>query len=149
MALKGLEEFEAKLNAVGKVSASKKLWGQIGFQAIDIISQRTLKGKDYKGAAFTRYENDYKLWKQKRGGAFFSGSPNLHDSGNMFSSLSAKSTDKNTTLFFSKAEEAKKAAAHHKGLGKMPKREFFDLSKKEQSSLIDLLREKLKKAVNG
>jgi phage gpG-like protein len=149
MPLKGLKEFEVKLNAVGKVSASKKLWGQIGFQAIDIISQRTLKGNDYQGAAFTRYDKDYKLWKQKRGGKFFSGSPNLHNSGNMFSSLKPKPTDKNVTLFFSKPLEAKKAAIHNKGLGGMPKREFFNLSTTEQNQLLDILRKKLKKAING
>jgi len=149
MALKGLKEFENKLNAVGKVSASKRLWGQIGFQAIDIISQRTLKGKDYQGAAFTRYNKTYKLWKQKRGGKFFSGSPNLHNSGNMFASMKARSTDKNVTLFFSKPLEAKKASIHHRGLAGMPKREFFDLSKREQDDLLELLRKKLKKAING
>lgn len=148
MSLTGQKQFERKLDAVGKASESKKLWGRIGFQAIDIISQRTLKGKDYKGGLFKAYTASYKLWKQKRGGEFFSG-VNLHNSGNMFASLKAKSTNKNTTLFFSKTLEAKKAAIHHNGSGKMPKREFFNLSNKEQDDLMDLMRKELKKAVNG
>ncbi len=89
MSLTGRKQFERKLNAIGQVSESKKLWGRIGFQAIDIITQRTLKGKDYKGGLFASYSKSYELWKQKRGCKFFSG-VNLHDSGNMFSSLKAK-----------------------------------------------------------
>ena len=148
MSLQGQKKFERKLDAIGKVSASKKLWGRIGFQAIDIISQRTLKGKDYKGGLFSAYKPEYKLWKAKIGGEFFSGNPNLHKSGNMFASLKAKSTNRNTTLFFSKTLEAKKAAIHHKGLGKMPKREFFNLSSGEQDGLMDVFRSELKRIAN-
>ena len=146
MSLTGQKQFKRKLNAIGKVSESKKLWGRVGFQAIDVISQRTLKGKDYKGGLFEAYSKGYKLWKQKRGGKFFGG-VNLHNSGNMFASLKAKSTNRNTTLFFSKPLEAKKAAIHHKGLGNQKKREFFNLSNREQDDLMDLMRKELKKVI--
>ena len=56
MALIGADKFQAKLTRVGKATEAVKLWGRIGFQAIDIISQRTLKGKDYQGAAFHLYD---------------------------------------------------------------------------------------------
>ncbi len=161
MSLTGQKQFERKLNAIGKVSENKKLWGRIGFQAIDIISQRTLKGKDYKGALFAAYstkpsyfktkgkyrlfEDGYKGYKASRGIS----NVNLDNTGNMFSSLKAKSTNRNTTLFFSKPLEAKKAAIHHKGLGKQKKREFFNLSSREQDDLMDLMRKELKRAISG
>lgn len=145
MALIGANKFKAKLDRVAIAAEKKKLWGQIGFQAIDTISQRTLAGKDVRGRPFTAYDKKYAKWKKKRGGEFFTG-VNLHDSGNMFGSMKAKSTAKNTTLFFSKPLEGKKAFIHHKGIGKMPKREFFDLSSMEKKELMSLMVAELKKA---
>ena len=109
----GVEEAKRKLERVAKITEQKKLWGRIGFQAIDIISQRSLKGKDYQGAAFHLYNKKYARRKKAKGGEFFSG-VNLHASGNMFAAMKAKSTSRNTTLFFSKPLENKKAFIHHK-----------------------------------
>lgn len=145
MALTGLDRFQAKLVRVGKSTESVKLWGRIGFQAIDIISQRSLKGKDVKGTSFTAYDKKYAKWKKAKGGEFFTG-VNLHASGNMFAAMKAKSTARNTTLFFSKPLENKKAFLHHKGIGIMPKREFFDLSRMEKKELMGLMAAEIKKA---
>ena len=148
MALKGQIQFQKKLDRVAIVAERVKLWGRIGFQAIDIITQRTLKGKDYKGAPFTAYSEKYGRWKKAR--ALKPGSNvNLHLKGHMMSSLKPKATAKNVTLFFSKPQEAKKAFIHHKGKGKMPKREFFDLSKMERKHLGKLMAKELRKAANG
>lgn len=145
MALIGVGKFQAKLLRVGKATEAVKLWGRIGFQAIDIISQRSLKGKDYQGAAFHLYDKKYARRKKAKGGEFFSG-VNLHASGNMFAAIKAKSTSRNTTLFFSKPLENKKAFLHHKGIGSMPKREFFDLSRMEKKELMGLMAAEIRKA---
>ncbi|MCK5610654.1 hypothetical protein KAR91_52765 [Candidatus Pacearchaeota archaeon] len=145
MALTGVDRFQAKLVRVGKATEAVKLWGRIGFQAIDIISQRSLKGKDYQGAAFHLYDKKYARRKKAKGGGFFSG-VNLHASGNMFAAMKAKSTARNTTLFFSKPLENKKAFIHHKGIGVMPKREFFDLSPMEEKELMGLMAAEIRKA---
>lgn len=144
MALKGEIQFQKKLDRVAKVAEAKKLWGLIGFQAIDIITQRTLKGKDFRGRPFSKYSEKYEARKKARGGQFFSG-VNLHDKGHMFASMKPKATARNVTLFFSKTQEAKKAAVHHQGQGKMPKREFFDLSKMERKRLGKLMANELRK----
>ena len=148
MALKGHIEFQGKLDRVAKVAESVKVWGRIGFQAIDIITQRTLKGKDYKGRPFSKYSAKYEARKKARGGEFFSG-VNLHDKGHMMGSMKPKPTAKNVTLFFSKTAEAKKAAIHHKGIGKMPQREFFNLSKMERKHLFKLMAGEMRKVARG
>lgn len=169
MALTGVDKFQAKLLRVGKATEAVKLWGSIGFQAIDIISQRTLKGKDVKGVPFTAYSRKayffnlgseanptwktlkfgYAEFKRIKGGSKYGRGVNLHADGDMFAAMKAKSTAKNTTLYFSKTEEAKKAFYHHKGMGNNPKREFFDLSRMEKKELMGLMISEIKKAANG
>lgn len=166
MALVGVDKFQAKLVRVGKASEGVKLWGRIGFEAIDMISQRTLKGKDVKGVPFTAYSRKayffnlgsdanptwktlkfgYAEFKRIKGGSKFGRGTNLHASGNMFAAMKAKSTSRNTTLFFSKPLENKKAFIHHKGIGSMPKREFFDLSRMEKKELMGLMAAEVRKA---
>lgn len=148
MGITGDKKFQAKLTLVANAADVTKLWGRIGFQAIDIINQRTLKGKDVRGAPFSKYSAKYEARKKARGGKFFGG-VNLHDKGHMFASLKAKPTHKNVTLFFSKTQEAKKAAIHNAGEGDMPKREFFELSPMERKSLSKLVAKELRKVANG
>ncbi len=148
MALIGAERYQKKLEGIGKAAEAKKLWTAIGFQAIDIIIQRTLKGKDYRGRPFTAYSKKYEARKKARGGEFFSG-VNLHDKGFMFGSLKPKATPRNVTLFFSKTSEAKKATIHKEGLGPMPRREFFDLSPMERQKLGQLAAKRLRRIANG
>lgn len=145
MALKGEKEFQKKLERVAGAAEVKKMWERIGFQAIDIITQRTLSGKDVKGVPFSKYNAKYQARKKARGGKYFTG-VNLHDKGHMFASMKAKPTTKNVTLFFSKTQEAKKAAIHNEGEGSMPKREFFELSRSERKDLSALMAKELREA---
>jgi phage gpG-like protein len=52
-------------------------------------------------------------------------------------------------IYFPDKKQREKANWHHYGEGRMPKREFFDLSKKNISYISDRLQQKLKQAVRG
>ena len=157
MSLKGKKEFENKLDKVLDLAESTKLWGRIGYQAKDIIIERTKEGKDYQGRLFKGYSKipgffkignktrllkfGYKEYKRIKGNT----KVNLQDSNQMMSSMAVKFTGRGATLFFRNTDEAKKAMAHNEGIGRMPKREFFNLSGAEQNKLFDLFRDELKK----
>jgi hypothetical protein len=95
-------------------------------QAETIIKQRTAQGKDVNGNPFKRYSDSYSSFRAKAGR---SRTPNLMFSGRMLNSMKVKASKTTGVLFFSRAEESRKAAFNNRT------RRFFDLSKKELSRL--------------
>lgn len=91
-------------------------------QAQTIIKTRTAKGVDVNGAPFKAYSKTYAAFRSKKGR---STTPDLMFSGRMMASMKATATKNEGVLFFSRSEEARKAAFNNRT------RRFFDLSKKE------------------
>jgi len=109
------------------------------------IKERTLKGRDKNGKSFKEYSNSTLEYKQKRGGKFFNGNVNLNDSGKMMSSMQSKRiSSKVGVVRFTRKEEAVKALKHIQGKGKLPKRNFFGLSKRETTRFIKVYKGLLK-----
>jgi len=101
------------------------------------IKKRTLKGKDKNGRSFKPYAKSTISYKKKKGGKFFNGNVNLNDSGKMMSAIQSKRISASQgKVYFTRSEEAVKASRHILGKGKMPKRDFFGLNKKETTRFI-------------
>lgn len=91
-------------------------------QARTIITQRTARGVDVDGAPFKPYTKTYAAFRRSRGR---STTPDLMFTGRMLASMKAKADKNKGVLFFSRSEEARKAAFNNRT------RRFFDLSKDE------------------
>lgn len=95
-------------------------------QAQTIIKKRTSAGVDVNGKPFVPYSDAYKAFRAKSGR---STSPDLMFSGRMMASMKGTASKTKGVLFFSRAEESKKAAFNNRS------RKFFDLSDKEMDRL--------------
>ena len=100
---------------------------QAGFQLVDIIRTKTLKGIDFRGKPFAPYSEGYIKHLQKKG---YPTRVDLWYSGKMLGALTpnmVRETGKHkVTLAFTRAEERDKAL-WNQVLGK-PKREFFNFN---------------------
>lgn len=95
-------------------------------QGINIIEQRTEDGSGYKGGKFKRYSAKYAKFRKAKGRG---SKVDLQFSGRMLGSMTSKSNSRKATIFFTRAEEAKKAAMNNKS------RPFFGFSRKERGQL--------------
>lgn len=107
-------------------TSSKKALLITGLKGIEIIEDRTSKGKSFKGSFFKKYDAKYAAYRLARGR---STKPNLEFTGKMLGSISVVSTSKQAEIYFTRATEAKKAAMNQK------KRPFFGFSRNEQKTL--------------
>ena len=95
-------------------------------QGINIIEDRTEDGVGYKGGAFKGYSEKYAKFRRDKGRGK---NVDLQFSGRMLGSMTSKATNKKATIFFTRGEEAKKAAMNDK------KRPFFGFNKQEKKQL--------------
>ena len=95
-------------------------------QGINIIEARTEDGVGYKGGAFKGYSAKYAKFRRDKGRGK---SVDLQFSGRMLGSMTSKADRKKATIFFTRAEEAKKAAMNDKT------RPFFGFNRKEEKQL--------------
>lgn len=95
-------------------------------QGINIIEDRTQDGKGYKGGAFKGYSEKYAKFRRNKGR---SQTVDLQFTGRMLGSMTSKADRKKATIFFTRAEEAKKAAMNNKT------RPFFGFSREEEKQL--------------
>jgi len=95
-------------------------------QGINIIEDRTQDGKGYKGGAFKGYSEKYAKFRRNKGRGQ---NVDLQFTGRMLGSMTSKADSKKATIFFTRAEEAKKAAMNNKT------RPFFGFSRKEEKQL--------------
>tara|TARA_R110000796_G_scaffold216208_1_gene332268 strand:- start:383 stop:805 length:423 start_codon:yes stop_codon:yes gene_type:complete len=107
-------------------SSVKKALLITALKGINIIEDRTSKGRSYKGTFFKKYNASYAAYRLQKGR---STKPNLQFTGQMLGSMSAVSTSKYAEIYFTRATEAKKAAMNDK------KRPFFGFSRNEQKTL--------------
>ena len=95
-------------------------------EGINIIEARTEDGVGYKGGAFKGYSAKYAKFRRDKGRGR---NVDLQFSGRMLGSMTSKADRKKATIFFTRAEEAKKAAMNDKT------RPFFGLNRKEEKQL--------------
>ena len=107
-------------------SSVKKALLITALKGINIIEDRTSKGRSYKGTFFKKYNASYAAYRLQKGR---STKPNLQFTGQMLGSMSAVSTSKYAEIYFTRATEAKKSAMNDK------KRPFFGFSRNEQKTL--------------
>lgn len=117
-----------RLGKKGKeLSASVKLaLFKTAADGINIIQDRTAKGKGYNGKSFDGYSKTYKAFRRKKGRSV---TPDLYFRGNMMGAMTAKSNRKQAEIFFRGAEESKKAAFNDKS------RPFFEFNRSEKEEL--------------
>lgn len=122
------KKVKAALRKKGKdVNASlKKALSITAQEGINIIEARTEDGTGYEGGAFKRYSKKYEKFRRAKGRG---SAVDLQFTGRMLGAMTSKSTKKKATIFFTRAEEAKKAAMNNKT------RPFFGFTKKEQKQL--------------
>ena len=95
-------------------------------EGINIIEARTEDGVGYKGGAFKGYSAKYAKFRRDKGRGK---NVDLQFSGRMLGSMTSKADSKKATIFFTRAEEAKKAAMNDKT------RPFFGFNRKEEKQL--------------
>jgi len=91
-------------------------------KGVEIIKERTEKHKEISGQRFKPYSQAYKEESGKT-------DPDLQVTGAMLGSIQAKATNQKGTIYFSSAEEAKKAIKNQ------ATRPFFGFSQKEEERL--------------
>ena len=83
-------------------------------------------GKEINGRPFKPYDEKYAAFRKSRGRGT---KVDLQFTGRMRGSMTSKADDKKAKIFFTRAEEAKKAAMNNKT------RPFFGFSAKEEKEL--------------
>jgi len=109
---------------------------EFGERAIDAILERTLQGKDKRDNSFVAYS---KAYKESREFAIFGKSSrvNLRLSGQMHASVHVNGTDRTgVTIAITDVEQERKARRHINGSGPLPVRDFWGLSKEDQSDIL-------------
>jgi len=98
----------------------------------DII-RRAQRGINIKDGRFKGYSKQYEAQKRRRGGG---SRVNLTLTGDMFNSMVVSKMSRfKYRLHFNDSFENDKASRHNRGDGKMPKREFFGISRKMRAKL--------------
>ena len=92
----------------------------------EIIQERMKAGKTITGGNFKKYDSAYAAFRAKTGRKT---KPDLQFTGFMFSAITTRANSKQAEIFFTRAEEAKKAAMNNKS------RPFFGFNRKEKKVL--------------
>ena len=98
-------------------------------QGINIIEDRTQDGVGYKGGSFKGYSEKYAKFKKAKGRG---SNVDLQFSGRMLGAMTSKADRRKATIFFTRAEEAKKAAMNDKT------RPFFGFNRQEEKQLANI-----------
>ena len=108
---------------------------RISNMAILMITKRTQKGFKPDGGRFIQYSRAYKESEdyKKKKNKFV----DLTLSGKMFRSLDYRKRGLRNTLLFANKEREKIAFLHDTGRGKLPKRPFFAIGRKEEPKLVN------------
>ena len=126
-------ELEKKGKDVGQ--SLKRALSITAQEGINIIERRTARSVGFKGGKFTKYSPKYARFRRFWGRT---NRPNLEFSGEMLGSMTSKADRKKATIFFTRPDEAKKAAGNNK------LRPFFGFSRKEEKKLGDIFFKRLK-----
>ncbi len=107
------------------------------------IWSRTKNGKDYLGYPFAPYSEKYKLVREKLHKT--TEIVNLEFTNRMLSSIQIANRPNESYIYFADANRRKIAYYHNTGAGKLPLREFFNLSSQE----LDILAKSLLKQIEN
>jgi len=140
MLIKMTTNFDSIAKIVGKrgkqLKASTKLaLLRTGLAGVNMIEDRTAKGRSFKGSMFKKYNAQYAAFRSSRGRGT---KPNLEFTGRMLGSMSVVSNHKEAEIFFTRGTEAKKAAMNNE------KRPFFGFSRNERKKLVSVFERNLK-----
>ena len=146
--VKGLDGLRKRLKNMSNDLIDPKVLSALTQEIKKDILVRTDKGVDFKGKKFDNYSDSYKKFRAKKGRG---SSPDLQFTKRMLGNMTTKVGKDRGKIFFSRAEEAKKAYFHtEKGVGKSRvKREFFRLSKENIRFVKDRLNKHIRGAVRG
>jgi hypothetical protein len=97
--------------------------------ALITIQRRTRKGKDYQGKRFAPYKQSTIVDRSKRRRKIRT--VTLEDTGRMLTNMSSGVEGKRAVVFFSSANEGRKAYFLNSGTRHMSRRQFMRLSKTE------------------
>lgn len=101
------------------------------YELAKIVFRTQEKGLDYLNRPFIPYSAGYKKRSKK-----VADHVTLKDKGHMFNSLAYRSIGNGAELYFRQYQQNKKAYYHDMGIGRLPKRPFFRLSKPEKDILL-------------
>lgn len=125
------KQVEKRLKRAGKDidKSIKRALSITAQEGINIIEARTEDGVGYKGGAFKGYSAKYAKFRRDKGRGK---NVDLQFSGRMLGSMTSKADRKKATIFFTRAEEAKKAAMNDKT------RPFFGFNRQEEKQLANV-----------
>ena len=125
------KQVEKRLKQAGKDidKSMKRALSITAQQGINIIEDRTEDGVGYKGGAFKGYSEKYAKFRRDKGRGK---NVDLQFSGRMLGSMTSKADKKKAKIFFTRAEEAKKAAMNDKT------RPFFGFNRQEEKQLANV-----------
>tara|TARA_R110000824_G_scaffold6017_6_gene27690 strand:+ start:454 stop:909 length:456 start_codon:yes stop_codon:yes gene_type:complete len=146
-------DIKIKANTIEVVNYLKKLQKTIPkdiTRALNVVSaygvkqigEKTRKGEMPDGGRFAEYSQRAKEDRSKRGRQ--TSFVDLTDSGKMFSSLTWKVSGSKGSLFFRRQTENEKAFRHDQGIGKLPRRPFFAIGKRDENKIRDLFYKHIK-----
>lgn len=142
MPIKGREALERTLDALLPRPGAAT---DAALEAMRAIKQRTLSGKDVQGRPFKRYAAATRKDRTERGRQ--TAHVDLMDKGNMLAAMTVRGRGPNKAeITFANAVEAAKALGHVRGVGRLPKREFFGLSDDERQLVLKVIRDAVGKA---
>jgi len=122
-------------------NGDQQLMDEIGHYAVTKLLLRTSQGKDKKGNTFKPYSKAYKKIRDKKG--LPTAKVDLFFSGKMLGSLTYKTEEKETKLYFTDREQSLKALFNNR------KREFFGISDIEQAEIQKMVALHLKKLIES
>ena len=122
-------------------NGDQQLMDEIGHYAVTKLLLRTSQGKDKKGNAFKPYSETYKKIRDEK--RLPTAKVDLFFFGKMLGSLTYKTEEKETKLFFADREQSLKALFNNR------KREFFGISDIEQAEIQKMIALHLKKLIES
>lgn len=124
-----------------KVPQDSEFKEAVAQRALDIIQSRTEEGRSWKGHKFKKYSDEYRKSDDFKAFGKSAGEVNLTLTGDMLGTMDviAETRDKITLGWDDETENAK--AANHVGGVTVPKRDFFNLNKKELKQLAQFAKE--------
>ena len=125
------KQVEKRLKQAGKDidKSMKRALSITAQEGINIIEGRTEDGVGYKGGAFKGYSEKYAKFRSAKGRGK---NVDLQFTGRMLGSMTSKADKRKAKIFFTRAEEAKKAAMNNKT------RPFFGFNKQEEKQLANI-----------
>jgi phage gpG-like protein len=147
------EKLTRDIAGIDKLVSSKKIMGKIANFIQFSIKQRTAKGYDVNDEDFTPYAESTVKQRQRAGRGTYL--VDLNVTGSMLASMTHTSYDNYAEIFFMPSYSKKgsynpEIAFYHSEYnpeGKMPHRDFFDVSTYEMQKIMDLYEKYLEESL--